>query len=302
MFERFSEDARQVVVFAEEEARALRHHYIGTEHILLGLLREEQQRPDGERPLQALGIALIEARDRVVRLVRFGEEAGGGPMPFTPRAKKVLELALREALSLGHNWITPEHILLGVVREGEGVASQVLREFDADSEMVRNEVIRILTNMPRRPRAAVGRGVPWRRVPLDPAWLDGLDDVLGTLSREIRRGLAREPDLGDLLLTIACAQHTFAGEALAELGIDLDALWGALERIRQKRKEQSEELDRRIAQLRDQKREALQNERFQEGARLRDEERELTEQRRSPSQEDVLREVRGRLGLPTPEE
>lgn len=301
MFERFSEEARQVVVLAEDEARALRHNYIGTEHILLGLLREEQQQPAGERPLQALGITLVEARERTVRLVRLGEEAGGGPIPFTPRAKKVLALALREALSLGHNCIGPEHIVLGLVREGEGVASRVLREFDADAEMVRNEVVRILTDMPRRPRAEVGRGVPWRRVPMDPAWVDGLEDVLATLSREIRRGLAREPDLGDLLLALACAHQTLAGEALGGLGLDLDALWGALERTRQRRSEQSEELERRIDELRSHKREALQNDRFQEAARLRDEERELTEQRRSQSQHDVLREVRGRLGLPTPE-
>jgi ATP-dependent Clp protease ATP-binding subunit ClpA len=308
MFERFSDEARQVVVLAQEEAREFRHGYIGTEHILLGLLRGEEQRPEEARPLGALRITLAEARERVARLVGSGEEPSGGQIPFTPRAKKVLELSLREALSLGHDWIDPEHILLGLARENEGVASRVFLEFDADPERIRSAVLRVVADMPRRPRAQVMRGVPWRRLPMEPAWFDGLDDVLVTLAREIRRALAREPDLGDLLLTIACARRTLAGEALRELGIELDALWATVERIRETRSERSGELERRINEVRDQKRQALQDERFQEAARLRDEERQLTEERQlieqgySQSQRDVLEEARGRLGLPTPDE
>src|ERR671938_1916987 len=125
MFERFTERARQVVVLAQEEARTLKHNYIGTEHILLGLLREEDT---------------------------------SGQIPFTPRAKKVLELALREALSLGHNYIGTEHILLGLVRENEGVAARILLDFDADSEKIRNEVIRMLSGPGGRRGQGQGAG------------------------------------------------------------------------------------------------------------------------------------------------
>src|ERR1700728_3941892 len=143
MFERFTERARQVVVLAQEEARTLKHNYIGTEHILLGLLREEEGL--AARVLESLDITVERVRSQVVRIVGSGEEVTSGQIPFTPRAKKVLELALREALSLGHNYIGTEHILLGLVRENEGVAARILLDFDADSEKIRNEVIRMLS-------------------------------------------------------------------------------------------------------------------------------------------------------------
>src|SRR6201982_1089424 len=143
MFERFTERARQVVVLAQEEARTLKHNYIGTEHILLGLLREEEGL--AARVLESLDITVERVRAQVVRIVGSGEEVTSGQIPFTPRAKKVLELALREALSLGHNYIGTEHILLGLVRENEGVAARILLDFDADSEKTRNEVIRMLS-------------------------------------------------------------------------------------------------------------------------------------------------------------
>jgi ATP-dependent Clp protease ATP-binding subunit ClpC len=143
MFERFTERARQVVVLAQEEARTLKHNYIGTEHILLGLLREEEGL--AARVLESLDITVERVRSQVVRIVGSGEEVTAGQIPFTPRAKKVLELALREALSLGHNYIGTEHILLGLVRENEGVAARILLDFDADSEKIRNEVIRMLS-------------------------------------------------------------------------------------------------------------------------------------------------------------
>ena len=143
MFERFTERARQVVVLAQEEARTLKHNYIGTEHILLGLLREEEGL--AARVLESLDITVERVRGQVVRIVGSGEEVTSGQIPFTPRAKKVLELALREALSLGHNYIGTEQILLGLVRENEGVAARILLDFDADSEKIRNEVIRMLS-------------------------------------------------------------------------------------------------------------------------------------------------------------
>jgi ATP-dependent Clp protease ATP-binding subunit ClpC len=158
MFERFTERARQVVVLAQEEARALKHNYIGTEHLLLGLLREEEG--VAARVLDGLEVSVEEVRAAVVRIVGSGEESPQGQIPFTPRAKKVLELALREALSLGHNYIGTEHILLGLVREDEGVAARILLDLDAEPEKIRNEVMRALSGPGRRsqPAGAGGEG------------------------------------------------------------------------------------------------------------------------------------------------
>src|SRR5258705_3966347 len=154
MFERFTERARQVVVLAQDEARALKHNYIGTEHILLGLLREEEGL--AARVLESLDITVEEVRAQVARIVGQGDEVTTGQIPFTPRAKKVLELALREALSLGHNYIGTEHILLGVVRETEGAAARSLPDSDADAEKTRNEIIRMLSGPGRRQGQAQG--------------------------------------------------------------------------------------------------------------------------------------------------
>jgi ATP-dependent Clp protease ATP-binding subunit ClpC len=157
VFERFTERARQVVVLAQDEARALKHNYIGTEHILLGLLREEEGL--AARVLESLDITVEEVRAQVARIVGQGDEVTTGQIPFTPRAKKVLELALREALSLGHNYIGTEHILLGLVRENEGVAARILLDFDADAEKIRNEIIRMLSG-PGRRQQGTGGGAP----------------------------------------------------------------------------------------------------------------------------------------------
>jgi ATP-dependent Clp protease ATP-binding subunit ClpC len=154
VFERFTERARQVVVLAQDEARALKHNYIGTEHILLGLLREEEGL--AARVLESLDITVEEVRAQVARIVGQGDEVTTGQIPFTPRAKKVLELALREALSLGHNYIGTEHILLGLVRENEGVAARILLDFDADAEKIRNEIIRMLSGPGRRQQGQGG--------------------------------------------------------------------------------------------------------------------------------------------------
>ncbi|MHB0866457.1 MAG: ATP-dependent Clp protease ATP-binding subunit [Thermoleophilia bacterium] len=148
MFERFTERARQVVVLAQEEARSLKHNYIGTEHLLLGLLREEEG--IAAQVLTTLDVHLDEVRMQVAQIVGMGDEVAAGQIPFTPRAKKVLELALREALSLGHNYIGTEHILLGLIKENEGVAARILLEFDADSDKIRSEIMRKLTGSARR--------------------------------------------------------------------------------------------------------------------------------------------------------
>jgi ATP-dependent Clp protease ATP-binding subunit ClpC len=148
MFERFTERSRQVVVLAQDEARALRHNYIGTEHLLLGLLREEEGL--AARALEALGVTLEQTRDQVRAIVGAGnpEEPVVRQIPFTPRAKQTLELALREARSLGHQFIGTEHVLLGLVRVGEGVGVEVLDNLGASPAVVRHEVIRSLGARP----------------------------------------------------------------------------------------------------------------------------------------------------------
>ena len=162
MFERFTDRARRVVVLAQEEARMLSHNYIGTEHILLGLIHEG----DGiaAKALESLGISLEGVRAQVEEIIGQGQQAPSGHIPFTPRAKKVLELSLREALQLGHNYIGTEHILLGLIREGEGVAAQVLQKLGADLNRVRQQVIQLLSRLPGQgdPDGRHGAGVAHR--------------------------------------------------------------------------------------------------------------------------------------------
>src|SRR5580704_5280564 len=154
MFERFTDRARRVVVLAQEEARLLNHNYIGTEHILLGLLREGEG--VAAKALESLGISLDAVRQRVEEIIGPGQEAPSGHIPFTPRGKKVLELSLRESLQLGHNYIGTEHILLGLIREGDGVAAQVLVRLGGDLNRVRQQVIELLSG--HAERAATLRG------------------------------------------------------------------------------------------------------------------------------------------------
>src|SRR5258708_2887871 len=166
MFERFTNRARHVVVLAQEEARGLQHNYIGTEHILLGLLGE----PGGvaAQALDRFGLTLAGAREEVKGIIGIGKGAMSGHIPFTPRAKKTLELALREALQLHHNYIGTEHILLGVIREGEGVAAQILKEH-ADLLAVRMAVLDLL---PAAHPEDTPRGRRWLRRPVT-AFLGG---------------------------------------------------------------------------------------------------------------------------------
>ena len=154
MFERFTDRARRVAVLAQEEARMLRHDHIGTEHILLGLIREGNG--VAAKALESLGISLEAVRQQVGGITGQGQQAPSGHIPFTPRAKKVLELSLREALQLGHNYIGTEHILLGLLREGEGVAAQVLVKLGADPSRVRQQVIQLLAGSPGKEPAAAG--------------------------------------------------------------------------------------------------------------------------------------------------
>jgi ATP-dependent Clp protease ATP-binding subunit ClpC len=143
MFERFTERARQVVVLAQDEARVLKHDYIGTEHLLLGLLREEEGL--AARVLKSFRITVEDVRAQVARTVGQGDEVTTGQIPFTPRSKRILELSLREAISLSHNYIGTEHILLGLLREGEGVAVETLVGLGAGTAEVRDELMRLLS-------------------------------------------------------------------------------------------------------------------------------------------------------------
>ena len=167
VFERFTDRARRVVVLAQEEARLLNHNYIGTEHILLGLIHEGEG--VAAKALESLGISLEAVRAQVEEIIGHGGQAPSGHIPFTPRAKKVLELSLREALQLGHNYIGTEHILLGLIREGEGVAAQVLVKLGADLSRVRQQVIQLLSGYAGsarkagRARAGGGPASPSRR-------------------------------------------------------------------------------------------------------------------------------------------
>ena len=180
MFERFTDRARRVVVLAQEEARMLNHNYIGTEHILLGLIHEGEG--VAAKGLESLGISLEAVRSQVEEIIGQGQQAPSGHIPFTPRAKKVLELSLREALQLGHNYIGTEHILLGLIREGEGVAAQVLVKLGADLSRVRQQVIQLLSGY--QGKEAVAAGGPAEGQPSTSLVLDQFGRNLTQAARE----------------------------------------------------------------------------------------------------------------------
>jgi len=201
VFERFTDRARRVVVLAQEEARMLDHNYIGTEHILLGLIGEGEG--VAAKALESLGISLEAVRQEVEEIIGRGQQAPPGHIAFTPRAKKVLELALREAQQLGHNYVGTEHILLGLIREGEGVAAQVLVKLGADLERVRQQVIQLLHGHQGKQPVDDGR----RRGKRARARL--MDDALARIEALDRRLAAMErwvgmrPDLDDVDQEIA---------------------------------------------------------------------------------------------------
>ena len=252
MFERFTDRARRVVVLAQEEARMLNHNYIGTEHILLGLIHEGEG--VAAKALESMDISLEAVRAQVEEIIGQGQQAPSGHIPFTPRAKKVLELSLREALQLGHNYIGTEHILLGLIREGEGVAAQVLVKLGADLNRVRQQVIQLLSGYqgkePQQQGAGPAEGTPSTSLVLDQfgrnltqAARDGqLDPVIGrvkeiervmqVLSRRTKNNpvLIGEPGVGKTAVVEGLAQNVVKGEVPETLkdkqiySLDLGAL------------------------------------------------------------------------------
>jgi ATP-dependent Clp protease ATP-binding subunit ClpC len=231
MFERFTDRARRVVVLAQEEARMLNHNYIGTEHILLGLIHEGEG--VAAKALESLGISLEAVRSQVEEIIGQGQQAPSGHIPFTPRAKKVLELSLREALQLGHNYIGTEHILLGLIREGEGVAAQVLVKLGADLNKVRQQVIQLLNGyQAKEPAGTASEAAPSTSLVLDQfgrnltqAAREGkLDPVIGrekeierlmqVLSRRTKNNpvLIGEPGVGKTAVVEGLAQAIVKGE------------------------------------------------------------------------------------------
>jgi ATP-dependent Clp protease ATP-binding subunit ClpA len=214
-FQRFTGRAREVVVLAQDEARALKHNYIGTEHILLGLLREEEGL--AARVLESLDITVEGVRAQVARIVGQADEVTTGQIPFTPRAKKVLELALREALSLGHNYIGTEHILLGLVRENEGVAARILLDFDADAEKIRNEIIRMLSSLGRRQEQS--KPLAPRELTSPPVAREVLDE-LAHIEQERETAIAEQRFQ-------AAAELTERESALVHVARELQAAWEA---------------------------------------------------------------------------
>ena len=205
MFERFTDRARRVVVLAQEEARLLDHDYIGTEHLLLGLIQEREGL--AAKALEELGISLDAVRAQVVATIGRGKRAPKGHIPFTARAKKALEMSLRAALDLGHNYIGTEHILLGLIREGTGVAAQVLAELGADADRVRAQVTQLLSGYPEGVQPE-----PITSVPYEAANLAG--------------GKPLEPE--HYLLAIFALPDSRAAHALAAMGVTREAVEAAL--------------------------------------------------------------------------
>jgi ATP-dependent Clp protease ATP-binding subunit ClpC len=197
MFERFTDRARRVVVLAQEEARMLDHGYIGTEHLLLGLIHEGEG--VAAKALKALGINLDAVRDEVKGIIGRGQQPPAGHIPFTPRAKKVLELSLRESTQLGHHYIGTEHILLGLVHEGQGVAAQVLVKLGADLNRVRQQVIQILHGQPGGGTQVKARGGRAAMIDDALARLDMLDQRLAAVERWVGMG----PDVREIDQEIA---------------------------------------------------------------------------------------------------
>jgi ATP-dependent Clp protease ATP-binding subunit ClpA len=244
MFERFTDRARRVVVLAQEEARMFNHNYIGTEHILLGLIHEGEG--VAAKTLESLGIALETVRQQIEEIIGQGQQPPPGHIPFTPRAEKVLKLALQEALQLGHNYVGTEHILLGLIREGEGVAAQVLVGLGADLSRVRQQTITLLHGSRGEDEPGTMRAV-WGS---------------GRAGRGKRKLLSQLLDRLDLIESRLSALEDRVGT-----GPDVHAL------------------DQQLEQIRRDKESAIDAQDFEHAAALRDREKQLLSEKASRQQE-----------------
>ncbi len=275
----------------------LRHAHIGTEHILLGLLREEEG--IAACALGHLDITVEPVRAQVARIIGSGDEVTPGQIPITPRAKEVLQLAGREALWLSHNYVGTEHILLGLVRENEGVANRILLDLDADDEKIRNEVIRMLSG----PRRSYTPAHPQRPFPQALPHLEtdeGVSTLMQTVATGIAQHLGRPVDAGDLLVAFASVPDGLVARTLTALGIDAAALDAAVAEARRQPTPAGlarlVELDGEIEAVRAEKRantKAANELRALEG-KLVDQARELDDHRL----DDALTALRNRLELP----
>jgi ATP-dependent Clp protease ATP-binding subunit ClpA len=280
---------------AQAEARRLKHNYTGPEHLLLGLLHTEGGL--AAEVLESLGVRLDDARWQVERMVGTGDMDSPEALPFTPRAKKIIELALREALRLDHNYIGSEHLLLAVVDEPDSVACRILLAFNADPPKVRDKLIR------RLPQAGSDSYVPatGRRpdAALDSDWVDGLAGVLVALDAEIRSQLKRAPDVGDLLIACACVPHTNAYHALCNLGIDIDQLSREIEQSRVRQDADQRTRTTQLREVAEAEALAIEEHRLNDAALLRDQKRELRDQPEAHrrAQLESISELRRRLGL-----
>jgi ATP-dependent Clp protease ATP-binding subunit ClpA len=225
VFERFTDRAKRVVVLAQEEARMLMHNYIGTEHLLLGLISEGEG--VAAKALGSMNISLRVVRFQVEEIIGRGESVQSGHIPFTPRAKKVLELSLREALQLGHDYIGTEHILLGLIREGEGVAAQVLQQLGADLNLVRQQVLQLLSGY------TGGRSI--EEPVTGSVFLSALSaeahrmlELAADAARDLGHDLI-EPS--DILIGLIVGADANVADALGIWGIDIEAVRNRIEEL-----------------------------------------------------------------------
>jgi ATP-dependent Clp protease ATP-binding subunit ClpA len=298
MFERFTDGARNAVVLARMEALVLRHPYIGTEHLLLGITIEQEGL--AARVLASLGITAERVREQVVRIVTTPNQVSSEQIPFTPHAKRVLELALREGLRLGTNQIGTEHILLGLLGEEDGGAVGILVELEVDAETIHAQLLSRLVDLRSEPGLETRPGRATRH-PVDQSWFGALGAHVNMLAKEIRRDLERDPDPGDLLIALAGAPHTLVAAALGELGVDPAALPAAVQRARAKIADADRELPQQILEVTQEKERAIEAREFEEADRLREQQRDLTRRQRARDDAvllpEVLREIRRSLHI-----
>jgi hypothetical protein len=299
MFERFTDGARNAVVLARMEALVLRHPYIGTEHLLLGLTLEQEGL--AARVLASLGITAERVREQVLRILSTANRVSSEQIPFTPHAKRVLELALREGLRFGTNQIATEHVLLGLLGDEDGGAVGILVELEVEAETIRAQLLSRLVDPRSEPGLDTRPGRATRH-PVDQCWFGALGAHVNMLAKEIRRDLERDPDPGDLVIALARAPNTLVAAALEELGVDPAGLPAVVDRARAEVADADRELPQRILEVTLEKKRAIEAREFEQADRLREQQRDLTRRQRARDDAvllpEVLTEIRRSLHIP----